>query len=56
MRPVRRLVWIGLICLAPLGVTAMLAVMASDGLAWRARVVRAKLSGELPEIPPVDFV
>src|SRR5882762_8588529 len=56
MRPVRRLALIGLICLAVLGVTATLAIMASEGLAWRARVVRAKLLGELPEIPPVDFV
>jgi len=50
MRPVRRLTLIGLICLAALGVTATLAIMASEGLAWRARVVRAKLLGELPEI------
>jgi len=56
MHPVRRLALIGLICLAVLGVTATLAIMASEGLAWRARVVRAKLSGELAEIPPVDLV
>src|SRR5882762_4154542 len=56
MHPVRRLALIGLICLAVLGVTATLAIMASEGLAWRARVVRAKLSGKLPEIPLVDLV
>ena len=56
MRPARRLAWIGLICLAALGATATLAITASEGLAWRARVIRAKLSGELAEIPPVDFV
>ena len=32
------------------------AVMNSDGLSWRARVIGAKIAGELPEIPVPEFV
>ncbi len=55
MRPVRRLAMIGLICVAVLGASATLAIMASDALAWRARVVQAKLLGKFPELPLIEF-
>jgi len=56
MRPARRVALIGLICVSVLGISATLAIMASDALAWRARVVRAKLLGELPELPLLEFL
>lgn len=56
MRAVRRLALIGLIGVAVLGASATLAIMASDALAWRARVVRAKLLGKIPELPLVVFL
>lgn len=56
MRPLRRLALIGLICMTVLGVSATFAIMASETLAWRARVVRAKLLGKIPELPLMDFL
>jgi len=57
MRPMRRrLVFINLVCVAVLGVSATFAFIASDALAWRARVVQAKLLGKLPELPLLDFL
>jgi len=52
----RRLALISLICVAVLGGSATLAVIASDALAWRARVIRAKFLGGLPELPLVDLL
>ena len=56
MRPVRRLALIGLVCVAVLGVSVALAIMTSDALAWRARVLQAKLLGKFPEVPLVEFL
>src|SRR5689334_19078727 len=56
MRPSRRIALLGLIIVAMLVALAALAFISSDALAWRARVVRAKLLGELPELPLADFV
>lgn len=56
MRPSRRVVLMGLVFVAALVAWAALAIISSDALAWRARVVRAKLLGELPELPLADFV
>jgi alcohol dehydrogenase (cytochrome c) len=44
---------IGLICVV---VLAAAGAVASDAIAWRVRVVRAKIMGKLPEIPLADFV
>jgi len=44
----------GLVFVAALVALAALAIISSDALAWRARVVRAKLLGELPELPLAD--
>jgi alcohol dehydrogenase (cytochrome c) len=53
----RHRVAITLICLALLSVVmAAIARQASEGVGWRARVVRAKLVGQLPELPFVDMV
>lgn len=41
-------------CVAIAGVA--FAMINSDGLSWRARVIGAKVAGELPEIPVREFV
>ena len=41
-------------CVGLVGVA--LPMMTSDGLSWRSRVIRAKIAGELPEIPVREFV
>lgn len=56
MRLRSRLAVLLLTCLAVGGTAATIMVVQSDALAWRARVVLAKLLGELPEIPLSDFV
>ena len=44
-----------LIFVTVISIGAAVTVTASEPLAWRARVVLAKLSGELPEIPLADL-
>src|SRR5437667_7273425 len=53
---VRRLGLIGLVFAVAAGGAGALAIKVSDGVAWRARVVLAKLSGDLPEIPLSSLV
>jgi len=52
----RRLVLVGLVFAVAAGGAGTLAIKVSDGVAWRARVVLAKLSGDLPEIPLSSLV
>ena len=52
----RRFGLIGLVFAVAAGGAGALAVKVSDGVAWRARVVLAKLSGDLPEIPLSSLV
>jgi alcohol dehydrogenase (cytochrome c) len=52
----RRIALIGLITLAVLGGATAIAVTVSEGLAWRARVLKAKAMGELPELPLLDML
>ena len=56
MRAISRLALIGIACVAVLGVSATVAIIASDAFAWRARVVGAKLLGRFPEIPLAEFL
>jgi len=44
-----------LVAAALLGTTAVAALYASPELRWRARLVQAKLSGDLPQIPAIDL-
>ncbi|HET7764428.1 MAG TPA: PQQ-binding-like beta-propeller repeat protein [Burkholderiales bacterium] len=52
----RRFALIGLVLLLFLGGAAAAALVLSDGVAWRARVLRAKVLGELPELPLPDLL
>ena len=52
----RRFVWISLIAAVVLVGSVATALTLSDGLAWRVRVLQAKVVGELPELPLLDFL
>jgi alcohol dehydrogenase (cytochrome c) len=52
----RRLALLGLLCAIVLTGAAAFAVMTSNALAWRARVMWAKALGQLPELPLMDLL
>ena len=53
----RRTVLVALACLVILPIlTVAISPLVSDGAAWRARVIRAKLLGQLPELPFSDMI
>ncbi len=51
----RALLVVCLACVAAAGVALTIAIKASEAFAWRFRVVQAKLTGELPELPLLDL-
>ncbi|HKW36637.1 MAG TPA: PQQ-binding-like beta-propeller repeat protein [Burkholderiales bacterium] len=52
----RRFVLLGLISATVLVAAAAAAVAQSDGIAWRVRVLRSKILGDLPELPMADLL
>ncbi len=56
MRLKLRLAWLVVIGIAFVAVGLAIVVARSDALSWRARVVHAKLSGHLPEVPLRELV
>src|SRR5215471_5082466 len=57
MHPSRRNALIALACLIILPIaTVAVSPLLPDGFAWRARVIRAKVLGQLPELPFLDMI
>jgi alcohol dehydrogenase (cytochrome c) len=52
----KRLAWLLVVGVAIAAIGLSIVVMRSDALEWRARVVYAKLSGTLPEIPYRELI
>ena len=51
MKLIKRLSQIIIFAAIPVGVLSIVAVLASASVAWRVRLLREKLAGEIPEIP-----